>query len=613
MLNPGLQYIRASPEELKCSPLLDFRWAEVAWVGGLTYTRSLLGSTAISRNQGFCSLLGFLHTMCSVNITAIYRSERDAMVSTAPGLGPCFVLNVAQQKQHKGSVRASLPIRRPRTRRTPSKRDKKEAAHGEAHKQSQCFTNCHEEEGTTILIHKPESTNTLMIVHLIEVLTQEGVVDAWYISLPARIGHNACLDASIAALVMSCWYYRGWPGITLEKYHSAVGNALAALKTAMSTEEGARSDETLASIAALLPVNGIASRHSLLDPSHLKLVVALLAARPPSAPTSDIAKRILQYHFCDSHVMASIQGIASPLENIDRSYYDARDPWSTVTVEMTLRAIGNELCIRLPRLIALVRAACGEYTVEALDLAVQLASELLPRKDDAAENEALHLLNVTKTVDSTDNLITHVSFHFKTIAGFEAVLYYWTMQITVLRLCWRLRNYFPATGNMNALPTTEQLQSELRRFGHNLLMSVQFARTLRTRKRRRLYAHGLLVCWGTLRDCTDIASGSTVDLMAVQAWLLSNINMALTGQPTLTGHDMDEAAELFVGGPLEGIYAELYGQRPRKRAGRLGLLHSRVPLLMSHSVACDDSSPPKVGRDSSWKRSTMQPVVSLLG
>lgn len=411
---------------------------------------------------------------------------------------------------------------------------------------------------TTLSLHKPQSPETLSAILFVENINCEGVADAWFGDIPSRIGNDYCLDLAIAALQMTCWYKRRLPGATLPKVYHALAGALEALATSLRTDGAALCDHTLASVAALSPVEAIRAGHTFLVPTHLDGITAILVSRAAVAPLSKFARRILEYHFCDSYVMASIRGVVSPLENLDRVYCTPCDLSGPIP-ETKLRAIGNELCVRLPRLIAYARVACEQFTSAAtVSAALTLAEKLLQLKDEAAENDFLHTVGVARTTLPTDLRITKYSLQFKTISSFEAGAYYWHTRTALLRLCCRLRCYFPTMSEIYLLPSVPELKVELQRLASNIVMTAEFARTLKARKRRRLFGHSLLACWSIFRDHADAFPGEK-NLEEVRTWLLENVTIALLGRTsTLNLQDMDDAAELFEGGPLVGTYMNLY-------------------------------------------------------
>lgn len=410
----------------------------------------------------------------------------------------------------------------------------------------------------SLSLHKPQSPEMLSAILFVDNINCEGVADAWFNEVPARLGDDPCLDQAIAALQMTCWYRRRLPGATLPEVYRALASALEALQLSMCSDGAALDDHTLASVAALSPVEAIRAGNTFLVPTHLDGLTSILVSRAALAPLSEMARRILEYHFCDTYVMASIRGLVSPLESLDRMYCDPCDILRP-SAERKIRAIGNELCVNLPRLIALVRMVCEQHTSSVtVSSALSLIGELLRLENEKAENEYLYYVGTAKTAQAVNFEISEYSLQFQAISSFEAGLYYWHTRSTALRLCRRLRAFFGTMCNVYSLPTDLEIKEELERCASNILKTAEFAQTLTARKRRRLFGQSLIACWGIYKDYPDIFS-SDEQLKSVRTWLVESLNMILLGSNSaLTEQDMDDAAELFAGGPLRGMYKTLY-------------------------------------------------------
>ena len=410
----------------------------------------------------------------------------------------------------------------------------------------------------TLFLHKPQSKESLSMMIFAENNQWAGVADTWFGEAPVRLGHDTCYDLAVDALMMVCWYGRKLPGASLAKIYRLMGASLSLLHDEMSKEGAILNDHVLTTVAALSPVDAITTGHSFLVSSHLDGVAMILASQAAAKPLSSVARRILEFHFCDTYVMATVRGATPPFEAIDLSYCEYIDH-SKPLAERKTRTIGNKLCVRLPRLIMLVRLACGVQSDSfAVASALNLASELLELRDDLAESEFLESVGVTSSKLLHGRQITELSLNYKSLSSLEAGTYYWHTRITLLRLCCRLRSSFPTFSYAYALPSALEMQHEMQRHASNIVMSVQFAYTNTARKRRRLLGQSLIACWSTLEDFPNtLTSECTAD--KIRSWLLQNVNMTLLGVPdALDAHDLNEAAELFRGGPLVGMYKDLY-------------------------------------------------------
>ena len=413
---------------------------------------------------------------------------------------------------------------------------------------------------TTLRLHKPQSPEDLAIMIFADNVRWAGVADAWFGDAPYRIGHDSCYDLAMNALAMAWWYRRKLPGTTLAKVYRAMGISLDALNKTTSKDGAILDDHILGSIAALSVTDAITSGHSFPVSGHLDGVAVILSSQATVTSLSSMARRILEYHFCDTYVLATVRGAASRFEAMVSSYCECIDVCKPAA-ERNLRAIGNKLCVHLPRLIGLVRLASGFHlSGSSVSSALNLSDKLLQFQDQSAESEFLHTVGVALTQLPQDRKVTEYSLTFKSLSGFEAGLYYWHSRATLLGLCSQLRSSFPTLCDLYALPSLQELQAESQRYASNILMSVQYARTNPSRKRKRLLGQSLLACYNTVQDSPDTLP-SACDADEVRAWLLENWSIALLGQPSsLMANDMNEAAELFKGGPLVGRYKDLYDQ-----------------------------------------------------
>lgn len=407
-------------------------------------------------------------------------------------------------------------------------------------------------------LHKPQSREDLSAMIFAENVEWAGVADSWFGEGPARVGHDACYDLAIDALMMVCWYGRKLPGATLAKVYRAMGASLDALYVAMNQDKAVLNDHILTAVAALSPVDAITTGHSFLVSGHLDGVAMMLASQAAVRPLSSVARRILEFHFCDTYVMAAVRGTASPFEGMDLSYCEYTDG-SKPDAERKMRTNGNKLCVHLPRLIMIVRLACGSNSRgSTVASALNLAHALLEFRDESAEREFLRAVGVTATKLLRDRQITEYSLNFKSLSSLEAGSYYWHSRTTLLRLCSQLLSSFPKFYEMYELPSLLDIEYELQRYASSIVMSVQYARTNTARKRRRLLGQSLLACWSTVQDFPDALSAEC-DVDESRSWLLENLSIALLGQQSsLRAHDLDEATELFKGGPLVGRYRDLY-------------------------------------------------------
>lgn len=109
-------------------------------------------------------------------------------------------------------------------------------------------------------------------------------------------------------------------------------------------------------MALLAPFEGVIKKHGILMRLHVEGLAAILAARPATYPIMQHARETLDFHACESAIMACIQGTPSPFESVARVYFANNRMGYSDSDRAQLKALGNELFIRIPRLVRLVRS-----------------------------------------------------------------------------------------------------------------------------------------------------------------------------------------------------------------------------------------------------------------
>jgi hypothetical protein len=408
--------------------------------------------------------------------------------------------------------------------------------------------------------------------------------DWFYDGIPARLGHAPCVDLASIALMMSSQYEMRWPGVTLAACLTALHQALSTLREHMAARAHCRQvdDATLQTVALLAPFEANKGEHNLLIPAHIDGLITFLAGR--AQPRGETSRQIMDYFCCDMMVYSVVKGTASPLETL--SVWKAPPNSNVPDMYSRLRAVRVELCIRLPRLVALVRAAreeiskgelCSPVAAHALsEQAIAAAEALLDVRDDLAEREAMQSLTIISTSHPRIASFCARSYVFQDAQHWDSLAAYWHARTCALRLSCvlayiatsktavaaALLEAYTQSGISPAAKTEMQLMITTR----HLLRSAQFASSLRRTKRQRVHAQGLIHLWGACRDLTEIVVDSAVDipqaaqLKTLRDFLIDATIMSLKIPRDFLGDsDMDDAAELFVGGPIRGAYARLYG------------------------------------------------------
>ena len=423
----------------------------------------------------------------------------------------------------------------------------------------------------TLLIHKPQSAETVLILRAADTLRRECVEDEWFRHLGAHIGHTQALDLSIKAMVAACAYSRGVPKLTSADCYQALSRALKAVQANLQLPDGDSSDDILASTALLAPFEGVIKKNGIPTRVHVDGLAAILAARPASSRITQLARDIVDFYACETAVVACIQDTISPFECIPPAYFANDRAGCTGSDQAQLKALGKEIFIRMPRLVKLARLLRRSTLSqqELLANTLRLLEVLLGLQDPQAEGRLLRNVGIKHENKDASSPFTQ-SLQFASVQDYEALAYYWQGRLSLLRL--KLRLHSLAMSNPAGTASTDDRKvyahpyfglntAEMLRLAKMILMCSEYASALRLRKQNRLSAHAAVVVWGVKKDLPAAVDSlsehqgndPTCDL------LLRRANRGLGAGPGLTSEDLDTAAEIFVGGPRKGRFAELFG------------------------------------------------------
>ncbi|KAL5458496.1 hypothetical protein PMIN06_003306 [Paraphaeosphaeria minitans] len=422
--------------------------------------------------------------------------------------------------------------------------------------------------GGPLLIRTPQSPETAFTIRAIDTLRYDGVEREWFRHLPAYAGHSSALDLSIKALVAACAYKRDTPRITPGDCYQALALTLSAVNTSIVKSHGEPDDAMLASTALLARFDGEVQKDYIPTRLHVEGLATILSARPSKYQITPIARDILDFHAGESAVMACIQGTASPFENVDQAYF-ANDKTGCSEGDRTqLKALANKMFIGLPRLVGLVRSLrIRPFLKTNLHTdALRPLGSLLELQDSQAEERLLQDAKACPSSQAVAASPLGLSLHFDSYKDFEALAYYWQSRLSILRLELHLHQ-LSVSSSAHAGITEEPRNlvgprsDKTLQLAKNILMCAEYASALCLNKHIRLFAHALVVVWGVTMDVPGAlghdqdgeGSGFLAD------WLLRSANGHRHENLHLTAEDMNIAADIFVGGPPKGKFAERFG------------------------------------------------------
>ena len=268
--------------------------------------------------------------------------------------------------------------------------------------------------------------------------------------------------------------------------------------------------------------------------------------------------RAMAYDDIGAYLIACARGEVSLFES--RFFMDLEPTFRQAPTETvaSLKRITYRLHICLPRLMMLIRRLRAEPSDSTTkDEAFASGSVLYNWKDDGAENELLHSVRVLKCCRAEDAYFVPIGLKFETLAEFQAAVFYWESRITLNRLCIHLQKLFPKLH----LVEVDLLTQENCRMAKNLLMILE---STFDRKAFGINRGGVGTCsfamaitsvWGVLMDVKRFNGHSSEKIReSVLEWCQI---FRHSGIENVGPEQMNEMADLFVGGPIQGLLPSL--------------------------------------------------------
>ncbi|KAK3070610.1 hypothetical protein LTR53_010165 [Teratosphaeriaceae sp. CCFEE 6253] len=471
--------------------------------------------------------------------------------------------------------------RTPDTSSTPPKTARRQRPLAKAVKPAYAHDLYHQ-DATSLTLHHPHSETTDLLSAVTDTLQRMRMSQGFYALVPSRIGHCTAVDSAAAAMVLGCQGRSSHAHAATDRsYMKAISRLRAAL--VRPEQHAPHGDNLLLAAAMLASFNLVHGSDGAQYSLHARGISALLLTYGADRGPSELARGVLWWHWPGMFQIPVARGEASPF---DTPVWLDQDVGTTIHAAPDvnkLSSIGNTLLIRLPRLIALVRSLRLNPTDPALlQQGIALSTEMQQMKDLTAENNLLHLVRLVKTATAADARIVPISFDFDRPAVFLGAAKYWQTVLLLNRLCLALAALTPAphlAPNSNPHPSpcpsqipfnTPALRAENHRITTNLLMSWQYHYPIGWVGLWALRV-GFLAAWATTLDAfrrdPDAEWRAGLAVRDVRVWLLRRYSDSQRGRATFTAGEMDEAADVLVGGPLTGFFVE--AARPGA-AGRLG-------------------------------------------
>ena len=269
----------------------------------------------------------------------------------------------------------------------------------------------------------------------------------WHAMVPSRLGHDKGVD-SAAIAVASAYQCVVQPSRELlqRSYREHV-EALKTLRTNLNL-----SDATMMTAALLAHFEGIMRSHVAAAISHWTAAVDVIFGRPTAVEHSDFAHVIAYAAYDNAFRYPVAAGLPSPFDDARWLSLDPPAQTAEAPVEaLRLTRLSHQLFIRLPRLIAYMRAVRSQDASGSTIRTLELAEELMLLQHSEAENAVLHRVSIVATTDITDKAIIPFSLKYRSLAEHRAAVAYWKSRILLINLYLRLIT-LPAVLSFDRVP-----------------------------------------------------------------------------------------------------------------------------------------------------------------
>ncbi|WPH01331.1 Hypothetical protein R9X50_00417100 [Acrodontium crateriforme] len=342
-------------------------------------------------------------------------------------------------------------------------------------------------------------------LHVVEWIQYAGLEGSWWTLLPSRVGQQACIDFSLAAIVSATQLIRG---ITFRQSPILAlhGKAVQSLRTVLLHDSAASNDNALVAARLMGMLQMILRQAKAVheekmewnadaeEVAHGQGTLALLTQRPGQSRESEIYRGIL---YADAawnvFTLPLVNSEASPLEKADWSQVEPllQVPQAHLA---TLQKASLRIYSALPGLIKKIRALGQDKTLESVryheNIPRNLAA-LIFTSDKSAEMEL-----IDQSILYPDNLSpVGFSIAFNSPDEYQAALAYWVTRILLFQLIESCVDEFPSWHTLFRSYKSTQIVQSARYF-----MSTT-AYTMASRINHKPVAClGFEALWGILDD-----------------------------------------------------------------------------------------------------------------
>ncbi|EMC96491.1 hypothetical protein BAUCODRAFT_148093 [Baudoinia panamericana UAMH 10762] len=380
----------------------------------------------------------------------------------------------------------------------------------------------------------------------------------WFAFIPSHLGRHKAVDAAAEALSQAHRYYRTmrFDKSALEAALTSYARAVSLVQKCIESPTERYEDHTLLAIAILSHYETLIGNPRSTYLRHWSGVTALLLARSSSYPPSDLVRAMFYSMWDQLFRVPCAKGVASPYDN---DLFLSIEPAAIDVIPdhvARLRRTGQQLLIRLPRLIADARRILNEPEIgDGTVIATMgtLADTYSKSNNSASEDKMLHDLRVARTERPVDRAITPFSFVFESSEVFSAAVFYWQTRLNLVNLCVYLMRSLPdllwPTSDSANLSLTG-LEIEQARLAADIVMSISHGRT-KGDFGMVFLTQALLAVWSALSYKDGIWRG-TVSVDRLRSWTLSCIydSLGAQGRGKQAVRLVEAASQALMGGPL---------------------------------------------------------------
>jgi hypothetical protein len=394
-----------------------------------------------------------------------------------------------------------------------------------------------------IVPYQPTNKEVTLRAKIVHALERMQVGYSWCAFVPEYLGQSEAVNSAALAFIKACEYSSPSPQhMALESGVQHYGLALKELRSLMDDPSKRHSDESILTIALLGLFDSMTCTVRNSYEAHWAGIAALLLARPRDMPASQLARSVL-YAMGPMNFRVGLQS-ASAFE--DKLWLDldfaSKQPLSDGSPQ--LRRVSNQLFLRVPRLVALMRTL--GLAAQSSEAAWSLAEELMAVEDKDAEALLLHRVQVKPTTDSTDKTFIPFSFRYPSVADLWAAIFYWEARLLILKLWIVLHKLKYSEGDCET--KVGAARAEQLRAVTNIMMSWQYVAEMGIFTMSGIAQVFAISLWGAFSDLTTFRG---VPVATVKAWIVKRLRESSTWKvPEGIEQMLDMKAATYAGGSL---------------------------------------------------------------